>query len=217
MNLVKKTLKIGKIDKNTCVCKKKLTFGRKKNNKSHMKREKKEPLAMCWNPVDAKCLRERSEGSVPDVSGIYKWWASRKCLKTILDALQLNMKDVENSIEKKENIGLYCIYVGQADSLEVRLKGNHVNGRGKSTFRKSVEAVVKKIYGNQDVEKNTNSFIDKLKIEYRLVPKEKLDDTEIKEIGDKYLRLFNQQHNGGNELRKTYGITKKLKELRNEL
>lgn len=201
---------MGEIGKNTCKCKKKHTFVR-------VRKLYKERFAMCWNSVDAKCLREKSEGSVPDVSGIYKWWVPKKSLKIILDTLQLNMKDVENGIEKKEGQDLYCIYVGQADSLDVRLKGNHVNGRGKSTFRKSVEAVVKKVHGNQDVEKITNSFIDKLKIEYRLVPKEKLDDTEIKEIGNKYLRLFNQQHNSENELRKTYGITKRLKELRSEL
>ena len=42
--------------------------------------------------------------------------------------LGVPLKDIESGIE--QNNGLYCIYVGQANSLEDRLKGNHVNGNG---------------------------------------------------------------------------------------
>ena len=86
-----------------------------------------------------------------------------------------------------------------------------------STFRNSVEAVVKKIYGEQNLEKRTNDFIDGLEIEYRLVEHDKLDSEETKEIGGTYLRIFNQQHNGGNDLRKKYGITQKMTDLRGEI
>ena len=80
-----------------------------------------------------------------------------------------------------------------------------------------MEAVVKKIYGEQNLEKRTNDFIDGLEIEYRLVEHDKLDSEETKEIWGTYLRIFNQQHNGGNDLRKKYGITQKMTDLRGEI
>ena len=173
---------------------------------------------MAWTLIEAKSLREKSEKDVPEKSGVYKWWATKVALEDILKALDLlKLNDVLAGIEKKDKRDVYCIYVGQADSLDARLKGNHVNGRGKSTFRKSVEAVMQKIYGGRNLEERTNAFIDGLEIEYRLVTKDKLDSEEVKEIGEKYLRLFNQQHNGKNSLRKDYVITKKLANLRGEL
>ncbi len=173
---------------------------------------------MAWDSIEAKCLRETSEKDMPEKPGIYKWWATKKALKEILKALELEKEnDVLSGIERKVEKDLYCIYVWQAKSLDTRLKGNHVNGKGKSTFRKSVEAVVKKIYGEQDLEKRTNDFIDGLEIEYRLVEHDKLDSEETKEIGGTYLRIFNQQHNGGNDLRKKYGITQKMTDLRGEI
>ena len=173
---------------------------------------------MAWHAVSAKSLREKSEKDVPEKSGIYKWWARKADLQDILKALGLlKLNEVLTGIEKKDERDLYCIYVGQAESLDARLKGSHVNGRDKSTFRKSVEAVVKKLYGGRDVAKKTDSFIDGLEIEYRFVAKDKLDSAEEKEIGEKYLRIFNQQHNGENGLRKKYGIYNALKNLRGEL
>ena len=99
--------------------------------------------------------------------------------------------------------------------MEDRLKGNHVNGRNKSTLRKSIGAVLLKKYGPKDIEKKINDFIDKLNIEYKLVSQDKLDDAEKIEIGSQYLRVFNGTHNK-HPIRTEYGITRKLTDLRKE-
>lgn len=153
--------------------------------------------------IDAKSLREKAERSLESNSGIYKWWAKRTELKTILDVLGVTSKDFEKEMEQK--YGLYCIYVGKADSLEKRLKDNHVNGRAKSTLRKSIGGVLLAEYGPENLKERIDDFIDKLKIEYELVDLEKLKESEKKEIGKEYLRVFNGNSNGHKELRKLYG------------
>lgn len=170
--------------------------------------------------IEAKSLREKAEFTIKPnksgvESGIYKWWASKSEIKAIFDALEINLNDVINGVEKKEDENLYAIYVGQAGSLEQRLKNNHVNGRSRSTFRKSIGAILLKISGQKNLYENINGFIDKLKIEYKFVDgNNNLDEEEKKEIGKKYLRVFNGQHNSQNELRKQFDITKKLNDLR---
>ena len=165
--------------------------------------------------VEAKKLREHAELTIESKPGIYKWWAEKSELKIILDVLGIPLKDVEGGIERKEGTNLYCIYVGQANSLEDRLKGNHVNGRKKSTLRKSIGSVLFKKYGSKDIDKKINDFIDKLKIEYELIAQEKLHDEEKEKIGTKYLRIFNSQLNKCQQ-RIDYGITRKLADLRKE-
>jgi len=138
---------------------------------------------MKWNLIEARSLREKSEGNIPSGPGIYKWWVSRKALKLILGALQVNLKTAEyDGIEKNEK-DWYCVYVGQAESLEKRVKGNHVNGKGKSTFRKDLDAIVRKINGDKKIEQRTNSLIDEFEVEFRSVPWSKLDDDEKKKLG----------------------------------
>lgn len=163
--------------------------------------------------IEAKKLREYAELTIESKPGIYKWWAEKAELKIIIDMLCVPLKDIESGIE--QNNGLYCIYVGQANSLEDRLKGNHVNGRNKSTLRKSIGAVLLKKYEPKDIEKKINEFVDKLNVKYKLVSQDKLDDAEKNEIGPQYLRVFNSKHNK-HSLRTKYGITGKLTDLRKE-
>ena len=165
--------------------------------------------------IDAKCLREKAELAIDSKPGIYKWWAEKSELKTILDVLGIPLKDSESEIERNKE-GLYCIYVGKADSLEDRLKGNHVNGREKSTLRKSIGSVLLKKYGPKDIEKKINGFIDKLKIEYKLVAQDKLNDEEKNEIKKPYLRVFNGTHNK-HPLRTEYDLRNKMADLRKKM
>ncbi len=165
--------------------------------------------------IEAKKLREHAALTIESEPGIYKWWAEKSELKIILDVLGIPLKDVEYGIERKEGTNLYCIYVGQADSLEDRLKECHVNGRKKSTLRKSIGSVLLKKYGPKEIEKKINGFVDKLKIEYGLVAQEKLNDEEKEAIGTTYLRIFNSQLNRC-KLRNDFGVTRKMTELRKE-
>lgn len=185
----------------------------KEINNSHFTGDAGWVFFMKEKMIDAKSLREKAELTIESKPGIYKWWAEKSELKSILDVFGIQLKDVENEIEQKG--GLYCIYVGQAKSLEDRLKGNHVNGRQKSTLRKSVGAIFAKKYGTKSIENKLNDFIDKLKIEYRLVSVEKLDDEERKEIGHKFLRILNGQHNA-HPLRKAFDISNVLTRLRKD-
>ncbi len=125
--------------------------------------------------VDAKTLRTPSElKKIGDQKpGYYKWWAKKGELETILKALNVKLKDIVNAIEK--NGDLYCIYVGIAAKESIRDRLNwHINQGHSwsavksgtlSTLRQSISSVVAK---NQRAEDETNSFIDKLKVEYYL-------------------------------------------------
>ena len=169
---------------------------------------------MKWNSIFAKTLREKN--TIECEPGIYKWWTSKKQFCQILNALGIKLKDEElKLVENKDN--WFCIYVGQADSLKKRLQDNHVNGRRKSTLRTSIGAIILKEYGPTDIDNKVNTFINTLKIEYKFVKKDELNDAEKKEIGSDYLRILNGQHNGKNSLRKQYKITGKLTALRKKL
>ena len=55
--------------------------------------------------IEAKCLREKAEFTIKPnksgvESGIYKWWASKSEIKAIFDALEINLNDVINGVEK---------------------------------------------------------------------------------------------------------------------
>lgn len=170
---------------------------------------------MNWNTVNAQSLRQKTETTIENKPGIYKWWAKKTDLDTILDALEIKFNSDELKYIENEN-EWYCIYVGQAKSLENRIQDTHVNGRNKSTLRKSIGAILRKKHGNQDLEEEINNFIDKLAIKYRQVNSANLDQEEAKEIGHDFLRIFNSQHNP-NKLRSIYKITTKLSELRKKI
>ena len=166
---------------------------------------------MKWKSIFAKDLREKK--TIESKSGVYKWWAPKKQFNQILKTLEIRLKDEELKwVENKDD--LFCIYVGQAESLKDRLLGNHINGRRKSTLRTSIGAIILKEKGPTDIDKNVNVFIDSLKIEYKFVKQDELNVIEKNEIGRDYLRILNGQHNGKNSLRKQYKITGKLTALR---
>lgn len=166
--------------------------------------------------ISAKDLR-KNKACVTAEPGIYKWWAKKPELKIILDKLKLKWNDLVKGFEEEN--GWFCIYVGQATSLESRLVKNHIMGKRKSTLRRSIDAIIKdpNKQDNKEIKESINSFIDKLEVEYKSFALEKLDEMEKKEIGSQYLRIFNGAHNSKNELRKLYGISKRLTALRNNL
>lgn len=131
--------------------------------------------------IGAKILQNKAKlEQIEAKPGYYKWWAKIGELEIILKALNVKLKDVESAIEKKDD--LYCIYVGIAAKESIRDRLNwHINQKhawsavksgSLSTLRQSISSVVAK---NQRAEDETNSFIDKLEVEYYLK-----NDGEIK-------------------------------------
>lgn len=124
--------------------------------------------------LDAKTLRHKEKlEQIEAKPGYYKWWAKKGELESILEVLNIKLKDIVNVIEKKDDI--YCIYVGIAAKESIRDRLNwHINQGHSwsavksgtlSTLRQSISSVVAK---NQRAEDETNLFMDKLKVEYYL-------------------------------------------------
>ena len=144
---------------------------------------------------------------ISNLPGYYKWWAAQSELDVILKALNIQFSDIENALEIKE--GLYCIYVGIAVKESVRARLDwHVNDKHTatqvlngtlSTLRQSISSIVT---GNQFDKTATDSFIDKLYVEYFYcdeairseTAKHKLHETEKKLLAE-YLRVLNIQEN----------------------
>lgn len=159
--------------------------------------------------------------------GYYKWWASEKELKTLLNSKYIDnkyFKALLPFLTKKEIKGktYYYIYVGVAinESIRERLDW-HINQHHTktsvesgflSTLRQTLSSLVA---GNQYDEKNTNEFIDKLLVEYAEVDleihskeaKEKIEKIEKDEINNNVLPLNIKDNK--NEM-----LTNYLKELR---
>ena len=158
--------------------------------------------------INAKELRTKDAlQEIPNKAGYYKWWAERSELDLILSALGFDYDAVKDALETKENV--FCVYVGIAAKESVRSRLNcHVNdphtmSRVKngtlSTLRQSIASVVAH---NQADKAATDSFIDKLKIEYACIDepiksetaKEKLQGLE-KDLMQKNLYALNIRDN----------------------
>ena len=174
---------------------------------------------MCWEKIAAKSLRDKVELKIEEsmLGGIYKWWAEREDLLLILKKLGVVERiDIESEIEHKKiaDKEMYCIYVGQAEDLKVRLK-KHIRGSvNNSTLRKSLGAILWTGENSEDLKKRINAFMDEMYIEYKLLEKEKLNIEESDEIS-KSLRILNID--GYNHKSFMLYIDKPLYELREKL
>ncbi len=158
--------------------------------------------------LKASTLRNKTElQEIPAAAGYYKWWCAKPELDVILNALGANLSDVQQAIERKDN--LYCVYVGIAAKESVRARLNwHVNDKHTasrvkngtlSTLRQSIASIVAK---NQFDKEATDSFIDKLYVEWFCIDrpiksaeaKAKLHSTERNLLFD-CLRILNIQDN----------------------
>lgn len=177
--------------------------------------------------IQAKELRDKDslDKISNDKLGYYKWWAKKKELNELLKGLGTSFKFVAKDIEKNDS--LYCIYVGTAirESLQKRLDW-HVNDKHTDravrngivlTLRQSIASI---ICHNQYDKNGTNSFIDKLYVEWFPVnyiiksedAKSKISIKEKKLI-NQYLRILNIKDNNHTN---GQGIKKQLKKLRKE-
>lgn len=158
--------------------------------------------------IKAALLRNKENlKTISGLPGYYKWWAAQSELDVILKALNIQFSDIEQALEIKD--GLYCIYVGIAVKESVRARLDwHVNDKHTtsqvlngtlSTLRQSISSIVA---GNQFDKEATDSFIDKLFVEYFYcdeaikseAAKHKLHETE-KQLLAEYLRVLNIQEN----------------------
>lgn len=122
--------------------------------------------------IKASSLRNKDEiNSISSLPGYYKWWAAKSEFALILKALKVQLEDIQQAIETKDD--LFCIYVGIAVKESVRARLNwHVNDKHTvsqvntgtlSTLRQSISSIVS---GNQFDKAATDSFIDKLYVEW---------------------------------------------------
>lgn len=117
-------------------------------------------------------LRNKTElQKIPAAAGYYKWWCEKAELDVILNALDVKPVDVQQAIERQDD--LFCVYVGIAAKESVRARLNwHVNDKHTasrvksgtlSTLRQSIASIVA---NNQFDKEATDSFIDKLHVEW---------------------------------------------------
>lgn len=144
---------------------------------------------------------------ISNLPGYYKWWAKKTELDLILNNLNVQSQIIENAIETKED--LFCIYVGIAAKESVRSRLNwHINDSHTksrvengtlSTLRQSISSIIAR---NQYDKNATDSFIDKLYVEYFYsnnpikseAAKKELHNIEIHLLAE-YLRILNIQDN----------------------
>ena len=176
--------------------------------------------------IKASSLRNKEQlKSISALPGYYKWWAAQSELDVIRKTLNIQFSDIEKALEIKD--GLYCIYVGIAVKESVRARLDwHVNDKHTasqvingtlSTLRQSISSIVA---GNQFDKGATDSFIDKLFVEYFYcneaikseAAKSKLHETE-KQLLAEYLRVLNIQEN---HHPLSWHIKTALKELRKQ-
>ena len=162
--------------------------------------------------------------TLPKSPGYYKWWAEKRELDVILNALNANTPEIVNALEKQGD--LYCVYVGIAvkESLLKRLDW-HVNDKHTaskvkngtlSTLRQSISSIVAR---NQYDKKATDEFIDKLYVEWfesknavkSEAAKEEIESIEKNLINGTSLRPLNIRDN---HHPKAFAVVKALKELR---
>lgn len=176
--------------------------------------------------IKASSLRYQTElKKIPSKPGYYKWWISKTELNLILKAFDVSFSEIENSLERKD--GLFCVYVGIAAKESVRSRLNwhindpHTESRVEngtlSTLRQTIASIVSH---NQYDKAATNSFIDKMFVEYFYIDSSIKSETAIKELQSietnlmaEYLRILNIQDN---HHPLSDSIKKKLKVLRKE-
>ena len=169
--------------------------------------------------IKVKDLRAlgRKYGNVPNLPGVYKWWATKETLLMFMSQINEQdkntgnntkcdfdklLKQIEHYYDDKMSLELYCIYVGKANEvhgLKKRIFGNHIGGNPNgSTFRKTIYSLkYGKNYNNhtdQYKERNktyVQDVIESLYIEWNAyLEEEEVDVHEIQEINS-YLRIFN--------------------------
>ncbi|SHJ04648.1 hypothetical protein SAMN05720471_1151 [Fibrobacter sp. UWP2] len=121
-------------------------------------------------PVDNEKSPKLNE--IENRPGYYKWWANKKDFRMILSKLGADFDTIirENVVECFDEF--YCVYVGIAVKESVRSRINwHVNDKHDkkrvekgylSTLRQTISSIVA---NNQLAKKETNDFIDRLKVE----------------------------------------------------
>lgn len=134
--------------------------------------------------------------------GIYKFFLKRDKLKELINKSKLEEKQkdylIESLNEKNyeiEDNDFYCVYVGQTkQSFKTRVLGNHIEGKRKSTLRKSL-----KVFGFDDnslndfFEKNDSEYLFKLE---EIKSKDSIDFKELLEINNDKFHLLNLRDNG---------------------
>lgn len=175
-----------------------------------------------------KVITLRNQEELKKISskpGYYKWWISKTELDLILKAFGVSFSEIENSLEKKD--GLFCVYVGIAAKESVRSRLNwhindpHTESRVEngtlSTLRQTIASIVSH---NQYDKAATDSFIDKMFVEYFYIDSPIKSETTKKELQTietnlmyEYLRILNIKDN---HHPLSTSIKTKLKELRKE-
>lgn len=176
--------------------------------------------------IKASSLRNQAElKKIPSKPGYYKWWISKTELDLILKSIAVSFTEIQPAIETKDD--LFCVYVGIAAKESVRSRLNwHVNdshstSRVKngtlSTLRQSIASIISH---NQYDKASTDSFINKMFIEYFFIDYPIKFETAIKELHSietnlmaEYLRILNIQDN---HHPLSDSIKRKLKVLRKE-
>lgn len=176
--------------------------------------------------IKASSLRNQEElKKISSKPGYYKWWASRTELDCILTTLDVSFSEIEKALEIKE--GLFCVYVGIAAKESVRSRLNwHINDSHTearvdngtlSTLRQSIASIVSH---NQYDKESTDSFINKMFVEYFYIDSPIKSETAKKELHTietnlmaEYLRILNIQDN---HHPLSDFLKHKLKRLRNE-
>lgn len=158
--------------------------------------------------IKASLLRNKEFlNKIPAAAGYYKWWCEKAELDVILNALDVKPVDIQQAIERQDD--LFCVYVGIAAKESVRARLNwHVNDKHTasrvnngtlSTLRQSISSIVAK---NQYDKEATDAFIDKLYVEWFCIDspiksaaaKAKLHSIERNLLFD-CLRILNIQDN----------------------
>lgn len=163
------------------------------------------------NIIEAKKLRNSTYlRDIPkDMPGWYKWWASEKALKLLLNSSYIQNKyfsDLLPNLTFKyiKNKKYYYIYVGVAikesirDRLNWHVNQHHTKGSVESGFLSTLRQTISSLVaGNQYNEDATNNLIDMLIIEYYPIneliksseAKEKIESIEKNELINNVLPL----------------------------
>lgn len=163
------------------------------------------------DPVSVEKIRTHSAKviSLPNKSGIYKWWCEKKLFETFINQLNcysaspVSIKSILGYIEKTIINGseCYCFYVGKANkSLSNRIKSLHIGKMGKknpcsgkaihgSTLRQSINALKNgaHTYDENYVDEVLNSCF----VQWAEVNIVDIDENEKNEINS-YIRILNR-------------------------
>lgn len=131
-------------------------------------------------------LKKEMCASVPKTPGVYKWWAKRDILEKLLGKLNLKIDDVLQYLEVVD--GYFCIYIGIAKSMQMRLNWHildkHTKSSVKSGYLSTLRQTLSSIFGADMMdEKTTSEIIDKLSLTYEIVAGD--EDCAINKIKEK--------------------------------